>query len=209
MFEKILFEKLNKEGLTLKNNFNEIYNVVNNGLDYYIKNILEKLINVSRARNVNLSLYSKFSEKNPMFKIHTYNFEKVSTSVVDQIPYRDFSIVFTTNMKNVINTLEHYEELNAYKSKIEKISTFKNKIDELNVAAATEKKEKDVVAAKTTKPRSRRKNAVFMKNYKRAVANTQKKNEMDRQKKDTQYTLQTFLDNKPVVKTRVYHINIG
>ncbi len=66
-FEKLLTEKLNKYSLTLKqNNFNDILNTLNNGLDLYLKNMLEKLIIISRARNVNLNLYSKLSEKNPV-----------------------------------------------------------------------------------------------------------------------------------------------
>ena len=65
--EKILNEKLNKYGLSLKqNSYNDIFNTLNNGLDQYLKNMLEKLIIVSRARNVNLNLYSKLSEKNPV-----------------------------------------------------------------------------------------------------------------------------------------------
>ena len=66
-FERLLNEKLNKYGLTLKqNNYNDIMNTLNNGLDIYLKNLLEKLIIISRARNVNLNLYSKLSEKNPV-----------------------------------------------------------------------------------------------------------------------------------------------
>jgi len=66
-FEKILNEKLTKYGLTLKNNnYNDIMNTLNNGLDIYLKNMLEKLIIISRARNVNLNLYSKLSEINPV-----------------------------------------------------------------------------------------------------------------------------------------------
>lgn len=66
-FERLLNDKLNKYGLTLKqNNFNDIMNTLNNGLDIYLKNLLEKLIVISRARNVNLNLYSKLSEKNPV-----------------------------------------------------------------------------------------------------------------------------------------------
>lgn len=66
-FEKVLNEKLNKYGLTLKqNNYNDIINTLNNGLDIYLKDLLEKLIIISRARNVNLNLYSKQSEKNPV-----------------------------------------------------------------------------------------------------------------------------------------------
>jgi hypothetical protein len=66
-FEKLLNDKLNKYGLTFKqNNYNDIMNTLNNGLDIYLKNLLEKLIVISRARNVNLNLYSKLSEKNPV-----------------------------------------------------------------------------------------------------------------------------------------------
>ena len=66
-FEKLINEKLNKYGLTIKqNNYGDIVNSLNNGLDIYLKNLLEKLIIISRARNVNLNLYSKQSEKNPV-----------------------------------------------------------------------------------------------------------------------------------------------
>jgi hypothetical protein len=197
--EKILSDKLNRYGLNAKGNYNEIFNSLNNGLEFYLKNILERLVQINRARNVNLNLYSKYSEKDPMFKIHTFNY-KPSGHMVELVPYHDFSIVFTKNMKSEINTIEHYEELMAYKSKIEKISTYKTKIEELHATAnkpVTVNKQENNIAKQTKQPRQRRRATTILKNYKNAVAKTQKKNEIDRQKKDTQYTLQTFLDNKP------------
>jgi hypothetical protein len=223
-FDKLLNEKLSRHGLNTKGNYNEILASVNNGLEIYLKNILERLIQINRARNVNLNLYSKYSERDPMFKIHTYNLKPIpGTHNLEPVPYSDFNIVFTKNMKSELNVLEHYEDLMAYKSKIEKISTYKTKIEELNNASAVgvankngttsgtggaSAKQETTTAASVkgnAKPRTRRRTTTILKNYKNVVAKTQKKNEIDRQRKDTQYTLQTFLDNKPtnLFKTRV------
>jgi hypothetical protein len=205
--ENLLNEKLNRSGLNAKGNYNEIFNSLNNGLEFYLKNVLERLVQINRARSVNLNLYSKFSEKDPMFKIHTFNY-RPSGHVLELVPYNDFSIVFTKNMKNEIGTLEHYEELIAYKSKIEKLSTIKSKLEELNATTTAKpvtigttntaaNKETTTTVKPGKQPRQRRRQTAALKNYKNAVAKTQKKNEMDRQRKDTQYTLQTFLEHKP------------
>jgi hypothetical protein len=216
-FEKMLLEKLNKEQLQMKNtSYPEIFSFLNNGLETYLKNVLEKLIIVARARNVNLNLYSKLSEKNPMFKIHTYNWDKQVNSAgqasIEFTPYKDFSIVFTKNMKNILGNLESYEELNQCKSKYEKISAYKNKIDEIQAAKDKEKDSKggnNLTGTKTEttttvekKPsvpgtRGRKKNKdQALKNLKQSVQETQRKNEMAKQKKDAQGTLEAFLDNK-------------
>jgi hypothetical protein len=216
-FEKLIKEKLFKHGLNATgNNYNEIILSLNNGLEFYLKNILEKLIQINRARNVNLNLYTKFSERDPMFKIHTFNYKPAPNHQVELVPYSDFSIVFTKNMKNVVNTLESYEDLMAYKSKIENITTLKTKIEEIGnpqekiakqvgpttttATASTNNiaNNKSVTTKATSGKQPRRKRTTtILKNYKNAVAKTQKKNEIDRQKKDTQNTLNTFLDNKP------------
>lgn len=67
--EKLLNDKLNKYGLGIKQPSSYIISTLNNGLEIYMKNLLEKLIIISRARNVNLNIYSKLSEKNPVNKI--------------------------------------------------------------------------------------------------------------------------------------------
>jgi hypothetical protein len=216
-FEKLLNEKLNRDGLQIKNTqYNEIINSINNGLDIYLRNILEKLIIITRSKNVNLNLYSKLSEKNPVFKIHTFNWDRqinnIGQNIIEFTPYKDFSIMFTKNMKNTINTLETYEDLNYYKSKYEKLSSYKNKLEEIQSLKEKEKekgtgggtvqtpKTVNVVPVVHSVGRRRKRDTTILKNYKRTIVKNQKKEELDRHKKDTQNTLEAFLDNKPKVK---------
>jgi hypothetical protein len=206
-FEKLINEKLKKNGLVIKsNNYGDIVNSLNNGLDIYLKNLLEKLIIISRARNVNLNLYSKQSEKNPTFKIKTFNSEKPLINPLQNLeyqPYKEFSIIFSKNMKSTLNNLEQFEELNACKLKYEKISSFRNKIEEINLAKEKEKEKINsnknisapIIPAKT---RTRKRDTNLIKNYKNIFAKTQKKDEMDRQKKDIKHTLEAVLDTKSI-----------
>lgn len=207
-FEKILMDKLKREGLEIKN-FSEIISLVNSGLDIYLKNIIEKLVSISRARNVNLNLYSKSSEKNPIFKIHAYNLERQMTPnnqiEFSPTPYKDFSIIFTKNTKHTINMLEEYEELSLKKMRQEKMVLYKNKLEEITTQKEKEKSGAIIPAEKPEKfaqslivrPRGRKRESSMLKSVRNTLAKSQKKIEMDRQKKDTQNTLETFLDNKP------------
>jgi hypothetical protein len=220
-FEKLINEKLKKNGLVIKpNNYGDIVNSLNNGLDIYLKNILERLIIISRARNVNLNLYSKQSEKNPTFKIKTFNSEKPLINPLQNLEYqpnKEFSIIFSKNMKSTLNNLEQFEELNACKLKYEKISSFRNKIEEINLAKEKEKEKinsnKNISAPIIpTKTRTRKRDTTLIKNYKNIFAKTQKKDEMDRQKKDIKHTLEAVLDTKSIkikVKKKKIILKIG
>ena len=202
--EKILMEKVKREGLEIKS-VSEIMNIINSGLEIYLKNMIEKLISISRARNVNLNLFSKTSERNPMFKIHSFNLERTLNQnnqiELTPLPYKDFSIVFTKNTKHSINMLEEYEELSLKKTRQEKMMLYKNKLEEI-----TTQKEKDKLGVEKpeklppsliVRPRGRKKESSMLKSVRNTLAKSQKKIEMDKQKKDTQNTLETFLDNKP------------
>jgi hypothetical protein len=221
IFEKLLVEKLKKEGLEVRN-INEISNFMNIGLETYLKNVLEKLISTSRIRNVNLNLYSKQSERNPVFQIHTFNLDRIpavasnnshsqaqvmmpNTPHIDigLNPYKDFSIVFTKNMKNAMNMLEQYEELNLKKLRQERVSMYKSKLEEISALKEKEKEEKSKDDKSTAlskqgaaKPRVRKRDSM-LKNVRNTLAKSQKRDEMARHKKETQNTLETFLDNRP------------
>jgi hypothetical protein len=218
IFEKILQEKLKREGLEIRS-ISEISNFINIGLETYLKNVLEKLISTSRIRNVNLNLYSKQSERNPVFKIHTFNLDRqvagninMSTNPVNNPnplidialnPYKDFSIAFTKNMKNTMNMLEQYEELNLKKLRQERVSLYKSKLEEISALKEREKEEKTKDDKSTAmskqsaqKPRVRKRDSM-LKNVRNTLAKSQKRDEMARHKKETQNTLETFLDNKP------------
>lgn len=221
IFEKMLHDKLKREGLEIRS-ISEISNFINIGLETYLKNVLEKLISTSRIRNVNLNLYSKQSERNPVFKIHTYNLDRQVAGNMSQInqisninstsnplidialnPYKDFSIAFTKNMKNTMNMLEQYEELNLKKLRQERVSLYKSKLEEISALKEREKEEK-IKDDKSTalskqssqKPRVRKRDSM-LKNVRNTLAKSQKRDEMARHKKETQNTLETFLDNKP------------
>ncbi len=217
-FEKILHDKLHKEGLDVKNT-NEITNTMNIGLESYIKNVIEKLIEISRARNVNLNLYSKQSEKNPVFKIHTHNI------ATETPPNKDFSILFTKNVKNIMGMLEEYEELNLKKMRQEKVSMYKSKLEEISQQKERDREEltmnmnvnmnlnmnmksgandkstnANTADSKKVKPRVRKRDTM-LKSVKNTLAKSQKRDEMAKHKKETQNTLETFLDSRPRYST--------
>jgi len=192
--ENMIKNKLNKYGIQ-KTNFNEIENFINIGLEEYLKNIIENLIKISRIRNLNLNLYSKLAEKSQVLKIQTYNSERNHLSNNNElVPFKDFSIVFTKNMKNIIENIDHYEELKSCKNRVEKISTIKNKIDQ-----AAEIKEKDKEKLNLTNPqnqkvKTRKRDNQYMKLCKKEFEKTKLKEDKNRQKKESLNTLEFFLD---------------
>ncbi len=203
-FEKLVEEKMKKEHLGIQNP-SEFLGYMNLGLEAYLKSVLEKLISIGRIRNVNLNLYSKQSEKNPTFKIHTMNLDRPSntSNEIVQNSYKDFSIVFTRNMKLQMNMLEQYEELNLKKLRQDRVTLYKTKLEEISNLKEKEKEEKasekaQTVTTASTKPKQRvRKRDSMLKNVRNTLAKSQKRDEMARHKKETQNTLETFLDNKP------------
>ena len=64
----ILMKKLmDKYKIALKpGNEKEILFTINNGLEQFLKNTIEGLIKVSRSKNINLNMYNKLTEKNPV-----------------------------------------------------------------------------------------------------------------------------------------------
>lgn len=218
VFEKLIQDKIHKEGLDVRN-MNEIVNFMNIGLENYMKNVVEKLISISRIRNVNLNLYSKQSEKNPVFKIHTFNLDRqvasggvnnqnmqsnVATSntqtEIVQNSYKDFSILFTKNMKNTMGMLEQYEELNLKKMRQEKVSLYKSKLEE--ITQQKEKEKESGTAKKETEGRTPGKTRLgrgnkMLKSVRNTLAKSQKRDELAKHKKETQNTLETFLDGRP------------
>lgn len=207
-FNRILTERTMKEGIRIDIS-SDLIRFVNNGLDTYMKNIIERLITISRSRNVNFNLFSKLAEKNPVFKIHTFNWESNQTNHMQPIftMYKDLSIVFTKNMRNEIQMLERYHDLHMKKLKYEKFSLFKNKIEEITTLKEKEKAANvKTQAVEGTKPRTRKRESSLIKSFRNNIAKTQKKDELDQQKKDTLNTLDAFLDNKP---RNVYPSNLS
>jgi hypothetical protein len=96
--------------------------------------------------------------------------------------------------------------MTMYKNKLEEITAMKEKeksggninpmnpTNSTNVNITTDNTKEDKHAVK---PRARKRDTSMLKSVKNTLAKSQKKFEMDRQKKDTQNTLETFLDNKP------------
>ncbi len=110
-------------------------------------------------------------------------------------------------MKTILNNLETYEELNSCKMKYEKISTFRTKIEEINQAKEKEKEKLQQskqtstnVTHQPVKTRTRKRDTSLIKSYKNIFAKTQKKDEMDRQRKDIKHTLEAVLDTKTKYK---------
>ena len=60
--QKIIKEKLAKYKLSTYSD-SEVNNVLNSGLELYLRNIIEKLVKISRIRNASVEQYSKYKEK--------------------------------------------------------------------------------------------------------------------------------------------------
>lgn len=72
-FQKMLKAKKETFQVSLSNE-NEIYSLVSNGLEQYLKNLIEELVKISRIRNINFENYSKYRDKtnNVSRFIYTY-----------------------------------------------------------------------------------------------------------------------------------------
>ena len=96
--------------------------------------------------------------------------------------------------------LEEYEELSMKKMRQDKMVLYKNKLEEITTQKEKEKsgeKPEKITQSLIVRPRGRKRESSMLKSVRNTLAKSQKKIEMDRQKKDTQNTLETFLDNKP------------
>jgi hypothetical protein len=60
--QRIIKEKLAKYKLCTYSDI-EVNNALNNGLELYLRNIIEKLIKISRIRNTSFEQFSKYKEK--------------------------------------------------------------------------------------------------------------------------------------------------
>jgi len=58
---------MEKYKLNLKpGNEKDILMTLNNGLEQFLKNTIEGLLKISRTKNINLNMYNKLTEKNPV-----------------------------------------------------------------------------------------------------------------------------------------------
>jgi len=115
-------------------------------------------------------------------------------------------------MKSTLNNLETFEELNACKMKYDKISTFRNKIEEINQAKERDKEKQHTnkqsasnIPNPQVKTRTRKRDTSLIKSYKNIFAKTQMKDVMDRQKKDIKHTLEAVLDTKTRYKVNLFY----
>jgi len=63
---KMIKKYMERYGVTIKGNAVEILSSINNGLEHFLKNTIEGLIKISRTKNINLNMYNKLTEKNPV-----------------------------------------------------------------------------------------------------------------------------------------------
>ena len=96
-------------------------------------------------------------------KIHTFNFEKSinSNNSYDIAPYKDFSIIFTKNMKSIIEKINSYEELSSSKNQFEKITSFKHKMEQV---AEMKEKDKEKTNNTTTAPKVKTRKVYYLNN---------------------------------------------
>lgn len=203
--ERLVADKFKKYGTKIELDA-DVVKFLNHEMNKYIKTILEKLISVTRTRNVNFNLFSRNTVTGnsiPSYKINTYNWEFQNNNKGYFVPYKQFQILFTQNIKNDFHVIEEYHSLNSKKIELEKIMFYKNKVEEIEKEKGREANIKFTSGPNPIKlgpgRRTRKKDSAIIKTMRNNFVKSQKKEDFDRQKSFTMNTLDTFLDNSTKV----------
>ena len=179
---------------------NQILNFLTKNLLKYIRTYLTRLITISRIRNVNFHLYSNNPSGQIHYKFRTYNSQlSEDKKNLTFKKGKDLDILFTSNLKKEMDSIEEYVELNNKKIKFEKLSSCKEK-DEDN------DKIKGIESIKITEGpnptikllpgrRTKKKNNSFIKEVRKKLVQTQKKEDLIKQNSNTKSTLEAFLND--------------
>jgi hypothetical protein len=187
---------------------NQILNFLTKNLLKYIRTYLTRLITISRIRNVNFHLYSNNPSGQIHYKFRTYNSQlSEDKKNLTFKKGKDLDILFTSNLKKEMDSIEEYVELNNKKIKFEKLSSCKEK-DEDN------DKIKGIESIKITEGpnptikllpgrRTKKKNNSFIKEVRKKLVQTQKKEDLIKQNSNTKDTLDAFLnDSENLIKNK-------
>ena len=177
-----------------------LYQVLYENLYNYLRIYLLRLIKISRIRNVSFQLYSNNQNGQILYKFRTYN----SQISEDRKSYNytksgNFDILFTSNYKKDMDLIDEYVELNNKKLKFEKLSSCKEKDEENDKVKGLETSIKITEGPFPTIKllpgrRTKKKNNSFIKEVRKKIVQTQKKEDLIKQNSNTKNTLEAFMN---------------
>ena len=198
-------EKYKKYKLDMKNIEHEtIIRFISENLTKYIRTYLLRLISISRIRNINFNLYSNNPNGQIHYKFHTFNYQlSEDKKSLSYTKGKDLDILFTSNLKKNMDLIEEYVELNNKKLKFEKLSSCKEKDEENDKAKGIESSIKITEGPNPTIKllpgrRTKKKNNLFIKEVRKKLVQTQKKEDSIKQNANTKDTLDAFLNDNDV-----------
>ena len=199
---KYMEEKYKKCGFNLKTiEHDKIMEFISKNLYNYLRVYLLRLISISRIRNVNFHLYSNNSSGQIHYKFHTYNSQiSEDKKNISFLKGKDLDILFTSNLKQSMDLIEEYVELSNKKIKFEKLSSCKEKDEENDKAKGIESSIKITEGPNPTIKllpgrRTKKKNNLFIKEVRKKLVQTQKKEDLIKQNSNTKDTLDAFLND--------------
>ena len=177
-----------------------LYQVLYENLYNYLRIYLLRLIKISRIRNVSFQLYSNNQNGQILYKFRTYN----SQISEDRKSYNytksgNFDILFTSNYKKDMDLIDEYVELNNKKLKFEKLSSCKEKDEENDKVKGLETSIKITEGPFPTIKllpgrRTKKKDNSFIKEVRKKIVQTQKKEDLIKQNSNTKNTLEAFMN---------------
>ena len=177
-----------------------LYQVLYENLYNYLRIYLLRLIKISRIRNVSFQLYSNNQNGQILYKFRIYN----SQISEDRKSYNytksgNFDILFTSNYKKDMDLIDEYVELNNKKLKFEKLSSCKEKDEENDKVKGLETSIKITEGPFPTIKllpgrRTKKKDNSFIKEVRKKIVQTQKKEDLIKQNSNTKNTLEAFMN---------------
>ena len=203
----LMTEKYRKYGMNLrKSDHEQILNMLSIHLTNYIRTYILRLITISRIRNVNFHLYSNNPNGQIHYKFRTYNYQlSEDKKNISFTKSKNFEILFTSNLKKDMDLIEEYVELNNKKIKFEKLSACKEKDEENEKTKGIETSIKITEGPNPTIKllpgrRTKKKNNSLIKEVRKKLVQTQKKEDLIKQNSNTKNTLDAFLND-----SEMYH----
>ena len=202
---KFMGDKYKKYGMNLsKIDHLTMLNILSKCLEKYIRTYLLRLITISRIRNANFHLYSNNPNGQNHYKFRTFNCQLTEDKKnFSFIKGKNLDILFTSNLKHDMDLIEEYVELNNKKIKFEKLSSVKEKDEENEKAKGIESSIKITEGPNPTIKllpgrRTKKKNNSFIKEVRKKLVQTQKKEDQIKQNSNTKNTLDAFLDDTDI-----------
>ena len=186
-----------------KNN-DRLYEVLYENLYNYYRIYILRLIKISRISNVSFQLYSNNPTGQIHYKFNTYNSQlSEDKKSLSYIKSGNFDILFTSNYKRDMDLIDEYVELNNKKLKFEKLSSCKEKDEENDKVKGLETSIKITEGPYPTIKllpgrRTKKKDNSFIKEVRKKIVQTQKKEDMIKQNSNTKNTLEAFLNDTDI-----------